>query len=539
MNSSVRALAVDASGNLYAGGSFTTAGGVAANRIAKWDGGTWSALGSGMNSYVYALAVDSNDKLYAGGWLTTAGGVIVNHIAKWDGSSWSALGSGSNYSVLALAVDANSNLYAGGVLTTAGGVAVNRIAKWDGGTWSALGSGMNNNVRALAVDASGNLYAGGDFTTAGGVAVNRIAKWDGSSWSALGSGTNGVVRALATGSLYAGGYFTTAGGETVNYIAEWTSDNTPPSVTTSSPANGAAIRFADTILITFNEDMKHDGSAGAVNNIENYLLVEANGDGFQTTSCAAAGLGGNDTNISVNSANYDNNGGVGPFEVTLGVNGGNPLLNGNYRLFICGTTSVEDLAGNKINHGEVDTTISFTVADKAQVKELPKTGFAPEVVTQLPAQGLSEMYQQFNYISLEIPSLGVEAPIVGIPISQDGWDLIWLGNQAGWLHGTAFPSWSGNSAITAHVYDANGQPGLFNDLSGLKWGDEVIVHTYGQAYVYEVRSVEKYVRPGDTSSVFKHEDYPWLTLITCFGYSEENDSYRWRIVVRAVQTRID
>ena len=36
-----------ADGSLYAGGGFTTAGGVAANNIAKWDGTTssWSALG--------------------------------------------------------------------------------------------------------------------------------------------------------------------------------------------------------------------------------------------------------------------------------------------------------------------------------------------------------------------------------------------------------------------------------------------------------------------------------------------------------------
>ena len=39
---------------LLVGGWFTSAGGVAANRVAKWDGSTWSALGSGMNisSYV-------------------------------------------------------------------------------------------------------------------------------------------------------------------------------------------------------------------------------------------------------------------------------------------------------------------------------------------------------------------------------------------------------------------------------------------------------------------------------------------------------
>ena len=80
--------------NLYAGGYFTTAGGVTANYIAKWNGSAWSALGSGMGGDpVYALAV-SGTNLYAGGDFTTAGGVSANYIAKWDGSAWSALGSG-------------------------------------------------------------------------------------------------------------------------------------------------------------------------------------------------------------------------------------------------------------------------------------------------------------------------------------------------------------------------------------------------------------------------------------------------------------
>ena len=92
----VSALAVSGT-NLYAGGSFTVAGGVAVANIAKWDGSAWSALGSGMgDTYTpvsYALAV-SGTNLYAGGCFTTAGGVSANNIAKWNGSAWSALGSG-------------------------------------------------------------------------------------------------------------------------------------------------------------------------------------------------------------------------------------------------------------------------------------------------------------------------------------------------------------------------------------------------------------------------------------------------------------
>jgi trimeric autotransporter adhesin len=265
MNSPVVDLAVYDDGTgpaLYAGGSFTTAGGISSNNIAKWDGTSWSALGSptnGVNSTVFALAVyddGTGPALYAGGDFTTAGGISANHVAKWDGTSWSALGSptnGVNSRVLALAVYDDGTgpaLYVGGELTTAGGISASRIAKWDGTSWSALGSptnGMDSAVQALAVYDDGTgpaLYAGGNFTTAGGISASRIAKWDGTSWSALGSPTNGVnstVRALAvyddgTGpALYVGGDFTTAGGISASRIAKW--DGTSWSAQ-GSPTNG-------------------------------------------------------------------------------------------------------------------------------------------------------------------------------------------------------------------------------------------------------------------------------------------------------------
>ncbi|MGH7967495.1 MAG: hypothetical protein ACREIC_02085, partial [Limisphaerales bacterium] len=115
----VNAAAVDGSGNLYIGGLFTIVGGVIANDIAKWDGSSWSALGSGMNGSVVALAV-SGSNVYAGGYFSTAGGSAASSIAKWDGSSWTALGSGANGPVVALAVSGNT-LYAGGYFGTMGG----------------------------------------------------------------------------------------------------------------------------------------------------------------------------------------------------------------------------------------------------------------------------------------------------------------------------------------------------------------------------------------------------------------------------------
>ena len=105
----------------------------------------WSALGSGMNSNVYALAVDASGNLYAGGSFTTAGG--VRQTALPNGTArlvCPGLGDEVRLLFIALAFDASGNLYAGGNFTTAGGVSANCIAKWDGTSWSALGSGMSD-----------------------------------------------------------------------------------------------------------------------------------------------------------------------------------------------------------------------------------------------------------------------------------------------------------------------------------------------------------------------------------------------------------
>jgi hypothetical protein len=284
----VSALAVSGS-DVYAGGDFISAGGVAANGIAKWDGSSWTALGTGMNEAVYALAVSGSD-LYAGGWFTTAGGAGVNYIAHWNGSSWSALGSGMPYAhnatVGALAVS-GSTVYAGGnfTFTTAGGITANYIAEWNGSSWSALGSAMNNAVFAVAVSGS-DVYAGGGFTTAGGVAANYIAKWNGGSWSALGSGMGGsyaYVYALAVsgGTLYAGGNFTTAGGVAANYIAKWNGS--------SWSTLGSGMNQTVYALAVSGSDVYAGGNFTTAGGVAANYIAEWNGSSW---SALGSGMGG-------------------------------------------------------------------------------------------------------------------------------------------------------------------------------------------------------------------------------------------------------
>jgi len=168
---------------------------------------------------------------------------------------------------------------------------------------------------------------------------------------------------------------------------------------------------------------------------------------------------------------------------------------------------------------------------------LPNTGFAPQHVTVLSAQPAEKAYVDLGYIWLEIPRLKVQVPIVGVPQTDGDWDVSWLGDQAGWLYGTAFPTFNGNSVLTGHVYNSYGKPGPFVGLSGLWWGDKVIVHAWGVQYTYEVRQVTL-VGPGAISSVIKHEQIPWVTLVTCSGYNEASNSYKFRVVVQAVLVEV-
>jgi LPXTG-site transpeptidase (sortase) family protein len=398
--------------------------------------------------------------------------------------------------------------------------------------------GENNSDPWFMTVFNNKLYFGADGGDGGG---RELWLYDGSNSPSraadIWSGANGSDPWFLT--VFNNNLFFSADGGDGAGIELWkfyTIDNSPPVVNASIPNEGETIHSVNSLLATFSEEMKQDSSPDAVDNTSNYLLVEANGDGFQTTTCVL-GPTGNDIQIGIDSAVYDNHNGSGPFEVTLGINGGSPLYSGSYRLFICGTTSIEDMAGNKINGGQSDTTISFTVLDIAAIT-LPKTGFASGVLTRLPEQPENKSYDKLGSIWLDIPSQDILSTILGIPFSKEGWELTWLGSNVGWLQGTAFPTWAGNSVLSAHVSNADGQPGLFANLYKLTWGDEVIIHAWGQSYVYEVRNVDNYVPPKDISTI-KHEDFPWLTLITCKGYDPDTDSYRWRVVVRAVQVRVE
>jgi len=162
---------------------------------------------------------------------------------------------------------------------------------------------------------------------------------------------------------------------------------------------------------------------------------------------------------------------------------------------------------------------------------LPNTGFAPGRETQLASASSAIQNLADSAIRLEIPNLSINAEILGVGRSVLGWDVDWLGNNIGHLEGSAFPGTSGNSVLTGHVWGADGSPGPFNNLRQLFFGEQIMVHAFGQTFIYEVRSSNQIVP--DENKVFGQSSLPYITLITCETFDPTTEEYVHRRIVRA------
>ena len=167
---------------IYAGGLFSVSGANQPIAIAQWDGSNWlpipGAPQSNRNAPYVSSMLFQGAKMYIGGIFTSVGNTPAPGVARWDGQTWSALGSGLDGNVNALAM-VGDRLFAGGTFQTVGGNKIPALAEWDGVNWSALGHGLGGNlpfVNALGVAGNELLVVGG-FTTAGGQPVSGSAEW--------------------------------------------------------------------------------------------------------------------------------------------------------------------------------------------------------------------------------------------------------------------------------------------------------------------------------------------------------------------------
>ena len=208
------ALAIDAQGNIWVGGTFSKG-------VYKFDGTTWTRYygATTTNKFVVddvnAIAIDAQDNK----WFGTDKGVY-----KFDGTTWTKYTTSQGVitdNVKAIAIDSQGNKWFG---TFFG------VAKFDGTTWKYYTGNndlMNSSVESISIDAQGNKW----FGTWGGV-----SKFDGTTWTSYTTeNTNGGllknwINAMAI-DAQDNKWFTFTTSDGVSKLSGKTnSDKTPPQI---------------------------------------------------------------------------------------------------------------------------------------------------------------------------------------------------------------------------------------------------------------------------------------------------------------------
>lgn len=123
---------------LYVGGNFNQAGGASAGSVAAWVPAisSWNVpANSGVNYVVHSIAPQPDGSIIAGGAFTeTSSGEQLLRLGRWDGTSWSQMGTGvpGTYAVQYVGVIANApdgSIVIGGKFSEAGGIAAANIAR--------------------------------------------------------------------------------------------------------------------------------------------------------------------------------------------------------------------------------------------------------------------------------------------------------------------------------------------------------------------------------------------------------------------------
>lgn len=216
-NGYAMALATDAAGNVYVGGSFTQAAGLARKNLAKIPGsGNGTPDANWMpepNNNVYALATDNAGNVFVGGSFSSVGGGNHNHLAKL-----SAGGAGSADPAWTISgAYTQALLVSNGWLYVGGSSYLKKIQIATGNIDAGWNPVPNSAVNALSLDGGGNLYAGGDFDHMGSFAREGIARilsngvvdpgWDA---QLVDDSTKALI--AEGGAVVAGGYFNTIAG---------------------------------------------------------------------------------------------------------------------------------------------------------------------------------------------------------------------------------------------------------------------------------------------------------------------------------------
>ncbi|MFE1270985.1 sortase domain-bontaining protein [Streptomyces sp. NPDC058757] len=139
---------------------------------------------------------------------------------------------------------------------------------------------------------------------------------------------------------------------------------------------------------------------------------------------------------------------------------------------------------------------------------------------------------------VEIPRVGLDAPVVPVGVDRDGGAEVPADpGRAGWYRfGPAPGEPSGSAVLMGHVDSRSGDLGEFAALFDVRAGDTVLVRRDGAPPVsYRITSRATVDKGELPASAFARSGPPVLTLITCAApYDPDRGGYLRNLVVTAV-----
>ncbi|WP_181799452.1 class F sortase [Kitasatospora acidiphila] len=140
-------------------------------------------------------------------------------------------------------------------------------------------------------------------------------------------------------------------------------------------------------------------------------------------------------------------------------------------------------------------------------------------------------------VRVQIPRLGVDAPVVPAGLNADGTAQVPPLDHPGqvdWYDGGPAPGETGPAVLLGH-YDNQAGPAVFHQLPNLRPGDRIeIRRADGSTVNYQVRELRQ--APKDafpTDAVYGDTTNPQLRLITCGGVLQQSGHYSDNIIVFA------
>ncbi len=308
VGSYVAAITVDGSGNVVVGGQFSTYNSTGVSNIVRLTSagaidGTFTATSGGLVNAI-AVAADATGDLFVGGTFSTFNGAAQNRLVRITstGATVGIFVAGNLNNSVNRLVPSGSGVYVGGLFTAYGVTAVGRVMRLDSAgaidAAFATGTGFNSDVQTIAPDGAGGVLAGGLFTAYNGVGVDRAACLNATgtlvnlpSGAGFSNPVNTVAFVPSTTDVYVGGTFTHYDGTQKRGLARLNSDGT---IDATLDVGTGFVGFVNALAVASDGDLYVGGSITSYKGAALGLgIVRLNPDGTVDAGFTTGGTGFN------------------------------------------------------------------------------------------------------------------------------------------------------------------------------------------------------------------------------------------------------